>query len=257
MLKPRVIPCLLLRGTGLYKTVRFSDPKYVGDPINAVKIFNEKEVDELLLLDITATPEKREPNYELIGDIAGECFMPLGYGGGVTSLEQIRRLHRMGVEKVSLNTAAFHDRRLVAESCDMFGSSSIVAAIDVKKTLFGKYEVWVGGGKVNTKEDPVRYAEQLAKLGVGEILVNAIDRDGTMTGYDTALLKKVASAVDTPVIACGGAGTLEHIRAALEAGVSAAAAGSMFVFHGKHKAVLINYPPPSELERLQLAQSAP
>jgi cyclase len=256
MLKPRVIPCLLLRGSGLYKTVKFADPKYVGDPINAVKIFNEKEVDELLLMDITATREKREPNYELIGDIAGECFMPLGYGGGVTSLDQIRRLHRVGVEKVSLNTAAFHDRRLVQESCDVFGSSSIVVAIDVKKTLFGKYEVWIGAGKVNTREDPVRYAEELARLGVGEILVNSIDRDGTMIGYDIELLRRVASAVDTPVIACGGAGTLDDIRSAFAAGVSAGAAGSLFVFHGKHRAVLINYPSASELESLQLASSS-
>lgn len=254
MLKPRVIPCLLLRGRGLYKTVKFADPKYVGDPVNAVKIFNEKEVDELLLLDITATPEKREPNYELIGDIAGECFMPLGYGGGVTSVEQIRRLHRMGVEKVSLNSAAFHDRRLVQESCNVFGSSSIVAAIDVKKTLFGKYEVWINAGKTNTREDPIRYAQQLARLGVGEILVNSIDRDGTMAGYDTALLKNVAAAVDTPVIACGGAGSMDHLRDAIaNTGVNAVAAGSMFVFHGKHRAVLINYPPAAELEKLQFS----
>jgi cyclase len=258
MLKPRVIPCLLLRGRGLYKTVKFGDPKYVGDPVNAVKIFNEKEVDELLLLDITATTEKREPNYELIGDIAGECFMPLGYGGAVTSLAQIRRLHRMGVEKVSLNTAAFQDRRLLQESCDVFGSSSIVAAIDVKKTLFGKYEVWINSGKTNTKEDPVRYAEQLAKLGVGEILVNSIDRDGTMAGYDNTLLKNIASAVDTPVIACGGAGTLDHLRDTIaHTGVNAVAAGSMFVFHGKHKAVLINYPTPAQLEGLQLSHATP
>ena len=256
MLKPRVIPCLLLRGRGLYKTVKFADPKYVGDPVNAVKIFNEKEVDELLLLDITATNEKREPNYELIGDIAGECFMPLAYGGGVSSIEQIRKLHRVGVEKVSLNSAAFQDRKLVAESCDVFGSSSIVAAIDVKRTLFGRYEVWINAGRTNTKEDPVRYAEQLAKLGVGEILVNSIDRDGMMGGFDTSLLKSLAGAVDTPVIACGGAGTLDHIREALGAGVSAVAAGSMFVFHGKHKAVLINYPAPAQLGELQLSPAS-
>ena len=249
MLKARVIPCLLLKGRGLYKTVKFANAKYVGDPVNAVKIFNEKEVDELLLLDITATHENREPNYELIADIAGECFMPLGYGGAVTSLEQIRKLHRMGVEKVSMNTAAFNDRRLVQESCDVFGSSSIVAAIDVKKSFLGKYEVWTHGGRINTKEDPVRYAEELARLGVGEILVNSIDRDGVMGGYDVALLKRITAAVDTPVIACGGAGTLEHIREAVtQAHVSAAAAGSLFVFHGKHRAVLINYPTQLQLE---------
>ena len=258
MLKPRVIPCLLLRGRGLYKTVKFSDPKYVGDPVNAVKIFNEKEVDELLLLDITATPEKRGPNYELIGDIAGECFMPLAYGGGVTSIEQVRKLNRVGVEKVSLNSAAFHNRRLVEESCAIFGSSSIVAAIDVKKSLFGRYEVWINSGKTNTKEDPIRYAGQLAKLGVGEILVNSIDRDGTMEGFDLTLLKSISSAVDTPVIACGGGGNLEHLREAIgKTGVNAVAAGSMFVFHGKHKAVLINYPTPAQLEELQLTSVKP
>lgn len=251
MLKPRVIPCLLLRGRGLYKTVKFTDPKYVGDPVNAVKIFNEKEVDELILLDITATPEQRGPNYALIEDIASECFMPLSYGGGVTSMDQVRRLHRLGVEKVSLNTAAFNDRQLVREACDTFGSSSVIAAIDVRKTLFGKYEVWTGCGRVNTKVDPVGYAEELAELGVGEILVNSIDRDGAMAGYDLPLLTKIAARVDTPVIACGGAGSLEHIREVLTgAQVSAVAAGSLFVFHGKHKAVLINYPSPGELEGL-------
>lgn len=253
MLKPRVIPCLLLRGRGLCKTVKFSNPKYVGDPVNAVKIFNEKEVDELLLLDITATLEKREPNYELIGDIASECFMPLTYGGGVTSIEQIRRLHRMGIEKVCLNFSAFNDRDLVEEVCAIFGGSSIVVAIDVKKTLFGKYEVWINSGKTNTKEDPVLYAEQLARLGVGEILVNSIDRDGMMGGFDLTLLKNISSAVDVPVIACGGAGSLDHLREAIRTtSINAVAAGSMFIFHGKHKAVLINYPTPSQLEELQL-----
>jgi cyclase len=252
MLKARIIPCLLLKGRGLYKTVKFSEPKYVGDPVNAVKIFNEKEVDELLVLDIMATKEKREPNFELIGDIAGECFMPLAYGGGVSSIEQIRRLQRVGVEKVSLNSAAFHNRDLVKEACSTFGTSSILATIDVKKSFFGKYEVWINGGKSNTKEDPVRYAEQLARLGVGEILVNSIDRDGTMGGLDTNLLKAIVGAVDTPVIACGGAGNLGHLREGISCGANAIAAGSMFVFHGKHKAVLINYPSAVQLEEIQL-----
>lgn len=257
MLKPRVIPCLLLRGQGLYKTIKFGTPRYVGDPINAVKIFNEKEVDELLLIDIAATREKREPNYQLIGDIAGECFMPLGYGGGVSSLDQIRRLQRVGVEKVALTSAAFKNARLLEESCDVFGSSSIVAGIDVKRTFFGKYEVWIDAGGTNTKEDPRRYAEKLARLGVGEILVNSIDRDGTMAGFDVPLLRQVSSAVDTPVIACGGAGSLEHIHQAIaETGISAAAAGSLFVYQGRHKAVLINYPTPAELQGLHLTPPA-
>lgn len=253
MLKPRVIPCLLLSGRGLYKTVKFNNPKYVGDPVNAVKIFNEKEVDELLLLDITATTENREPNYELIGDIASECFMPLAYGGGIKSIEQIRKLHRVGIEKVCLNTAAYLDPKFVKESCEIFGSSSIVAAMDVKKNFFGRYEVYVSSGKSNTKQDPVAYAKHLERLGVGEIFVNSVDRDGMMSGYDLVLLKSIALSVDTPVIGCGGAGSLEHVKVAIaEAGVNAVAAGSMFVFHGKHKAVLINYPSPIELAGLEL-----
>lgn len=249
MLKTRVIPSLLLRGRGLYKTVRFKDPKYVGDPVNAVKIFNEKEVDEIIVLDISATTEKKEPNFALIEEIASECFMPLGYGGGVTTIDQMRRLYRLGVEKIALNTAAFTDRHLVEAGCKTFGSSSVIASIDTKSTLFGKREVWINGGRVNTRVDPVRYAEQLARLGVGEILVNSIDRDGTMSGYDIELLKMLSAAVDVPIIACGGAGSLEHMQEAVTtAGVPAVAAGSMFVFHGRHRAVLINYPARAELE---------
>ena len=249
MLKTRVIPSLLLRGRGLYKTVRFKDPKYVGDPVNAVKIFNEKEVDEIIVLDISATTEKKEPNFALIEEIASECFMPLGYGGGVTTIDQMRRLYRLGVEKIALNTAAFTDRHLVEAGCKSFGSSSVIASIDTKSTLFGKREVWINGGRINTKVDPVRYAEQLARLGVGEILVNSIDRDGTMSGYDIELLKMLSAAVDVPIIACGGAGSLEHMQEAVTtAGVPAVAAGSMFVFHGRHRAVLINYPARAELE---------
>lgn len=251
MLKTRVIPCLLIRGQGLYKTVKFQNPKYVGDPINAVKIFNQKEVDEIILLDITATTEKRGPNFELIQDIASECFMPLSYGGGVTTIEQMRKLYRLGVEKISLNSAAFHNRQLVLEACHVFGSSSVIVSIDTKKTFLGKYEMWTNGASVNTKTDPLYYAQELAKLGVGEILVNSIDREGTMSGYDVAFIEKLSRSVDTPIIACGGAGTLEHIREVVsQAHVPAVAAGSMFVFHGKHRAVLINYPTRTELEEL-------
>ncbi len=251
MLKTRIIPCLLLRGRGLYKTVKFKNPTYVGDPINAVKIFNEKEVDELILLDITATSERREPHFALIEDIASECFMPLSYGGGVGSMEHMRRLYRLGVEKVALNSAAYTDRRLVEEACATFGSSSVTASIDVRKTFLGKYEVWINAGKTNTKEDPLRYAHALSQAGVGEILINSIDRDGTMSGYDTVFLEQLSSTVNTSIIACGGAGTLAHIReAADKAHVPAMAAGSMFVFHGRHRAVLINYPTQQELDKL-------
>lgn len=251
MLRTRVIPCLLLLGGGLYKTVKFKDPKYVGDPVNAVRIFNEKEVDEILVLDIGATPEKREPDYDVIRDIASECFMPLAYGGGIRSLDQMRKLQRMGVEKVCINSAAFRDPDLVRAACDALGTSSVVAAIDVRRTLFGRYEVWIDGGRTNTKADPVDHAQRLAELGVGEILINSIDRDGTMSGYDVSLIKRIAERVDTPVIACGGAGSLEHVaEVTREGGIGAAAAGSLFVFHGRHRAVLINYPSQKQLESL-------
>ena len=251
MLRTRVIPCLLLRGGGLYKTVKFKEPKYVGDPINAVRIFNEKEVDEILVLDIGASPERREPNFELIRDIASECFMPLAYGGGITSLEQMQKLQRIGVEKVAINSAAFRDPDLVSAACGALGTSSVLAAIDVRRTMLGKYEVWIDGGRVNTKADPVKHAVRLAELGVGEILVNSIDRDGTMSGYDVNLISRISENVDTPVIACGGAGSLEHIQEVTKkGGVEAAAAGSLFVFHGRHRAVLINYPSQRELETL-------
>ena len=251
MLRVRIIPCLLLRNRGLYKTLKFKEPKYVGDPINAVRIFNEKEVDEVIVLDIGATPSGRGPNFELISDIASECFMPLTYGGGITSLEQIRKLQRLGVEKSCLNSAAFNNRRLVRESCDVFGSSSVIAAIDVRKSFFGRHEVWINCGQTNTKADPVRYAEELAKAGVGEILINSIDRDGTMGGYDIELLKRVGAAVNVPIVACGGAGSVQHMLDLVEqAHVSAAAAGSLFVFHGKHRAVLINYPTQAELAQI-------
>lgn len=251
MLRTRVIPCLLLLDGGLYKTVKFKEPKYVGDPVNAVRIFNEKEVDEILVLDIGATSEKRGPDYELIRDIASECFMPLTYGGGIDSLVQMLKLQRLGVEKVSINSAAFRDPSLVRTACKALGSSSVVAAIDVKRTLFGKYEVWIDGGRTNTKTDPVDHADRLAELGVGEILVNSIDRDGTMSGYDVSLIKRIAERVDTPVIACGGAGSLEHLaEITREGGIGAAAAGSLFVFHGRHRAVLINYPSHNQLEAL-------
>lgn len=250
MLTTRIIPCLLLKGSGLYKTVKFKDVKYVGDPINAVKIFNEKEVDELVVLDIEATPKKRGPSFDLIRDIASECFMPLSYGGGITSLAEIRTLHRLGVEKVCINSAALLNPDLVRAACADFGTSSVVGAIDVKRSLFGRYEVWIDGGRTNTKQDPIQHALRLEALGVGEIFLNSIDRDGTMSGYDTDLIKRISSEVSTPIIACGGAGTLEHIKQATEiGGVNAVAAGSMFVFHGKHRAVLINYPSPKDLER--------
>lgn len=249
MLKTRVIPCILLKNSGLVKTVKFDKPKYLGDPINIVKIFNDKEVDELIFLDITSSKENRGPNYNVISDIASECFMPLSYGGGIKSIDEILKLLKIGVEKISLNSATVDNPELVREAASLFGSSAIIVSIDVKKNLFGKHEVYTCGGSYNTKIDPVTHAKNMQNLGAGEILINSIDRDGMMNGYDIKLIEMVSTAVDIPVIACGGAGKLEHFRDAIETGkASAVAAGSMFVYQGPHRAVLISYPSQSELK---------
>lgn len=250
MLKTRIIPCLLLKGQGLVKTVKFRNPKYVGDPINAVKIFNEKEVDELVLLDIDASVEGKRPQIKLISEIASECFMPLSYGGGLRNLEDLRAIFNLGVEKVVINSYAVENPRFVQEASKRYGNQSIVVAIDVEKNSSGKHEIFTLGGKKKTKLDPVAHAKEMEKLGAGEIFLNSIDRDGTMEGYDIELIKKVTESVSIPVIACGGAGKIEDfVEAVRKGGASAVAAGSMFVFHGKHRAVLITYPSIEELEK--------
>lgn len=250
MLMTRVIPCLLLRNQGLVKTVKFKDPKYVGDPINAVKIFNDKEVDELLFLDITATVERKGPPMKVLAEIASECFMPLAYGGGIRSMEDVRQIFAVGVEKVCINTHAVEQPNFIRQASDIFGSQSIVVSIDVKKSLFGKYEVYTHGGTKGTKLDPRDHAVRMEQMGAGELFLNAIDRDGTQQGYDIDLIRTVAAAVRIPVIACGGAGTVAHFREAVkQGGAAAVSAGSMFVFHGKHRAVLISYPGQEELKQ--------
>lgn len=251
MLNVRVIPTLLLRNNGLVKGYRFKGHLYVGDPINAVKIFNEKEVDELVFLDIGATASGNGPNFELLRDIASEAFMPFGYGGGITSCQQIEKLFNLGVEKVVLNTAAFTTPQLIRDASSLAGSQSIVVSIDAKKTLFGGYEAYIASGQRRTKSDPVELAKKAQDLGAGEIIVCSIDQEGTGQGYDRKLLKSVANAVEIPVVASGGAGKLEDFsQAVFECGASAVAAGDMFVFHGKHKAVLITYPKYSDLTNL-------
>jgi cyclase len=256
LLNIRVIPCLLLREGGLVKTTKFASPRYIGDPINAVKIFNDKEVDELMFLDISATPAGRAPNFDLVRDIATEAFMPFGYGGGVTSLDHVKRLVGLGAEKVVLNAAAVATPELISKAAATVGSQSLVVAMDVKQNLFGRYEVVTHSATEKTGLDPVEWARKVAEVGAGEIVVNSVDRDGTMNGYDIRLVHRVASAVDVPVVACGGAGTLAHLReAVIDGGAAAVAAGSMFVFHGKHRAVLITYPTRRELESLFLSQS--
>ncbi|MHA2602278.1 MAG: AglZ/HisF2 family acetamidino modification protein [Candidatus Thorarchaeota archaeon SMTZ1-83] len=249
MLRTRVIPCLLLRDLGLVKTVKFRDPKYVGDPINAVRIFNDKEVDELVFLDITATVDRRQPQFGLIEDIATECFMPFGYGGGIHDIETASRILKLGSEKVVLNTAAVN-LDLIEEAAQVFGSQSVVVSIDAKQNRRGKYQVFTHSGSFNTKKEPRQHARDVEAAGAGEIVLTSIDRDGTMEGYAIDLLESVTNAVNIPVVACGGAGTLEHFReAVIRAKASAVAAGSMFVFHGPHRAVLISYPTQEELKR--------
>lgn len=251
MLNVRVIPTLLLRNNGLVKGCRFKDHRYVGDPINAVKIFNEKEVDELVFLDIGATASGKGPNFDLLRDISSEAFMPFGYGGGITSCQHIEKLFNLGVEKVILNTSAYQSPQLIQEASRLAGAQSVVVSIDVKKTLFGGYEVFVASGQQRTKTDPVEFAKKVQDLGAGEIIVCSIDQEGTGKGYDLKLLKSVCDAVTIPVVASGGAGKLEDFsRAVFECGASAVAAGDMFVLHGKHKAVLITYPKYSDLTNL-------
>lgn len=250
MLQERVIPCLLLRNGGLVKTQKFKDPKYVGDPINAVRILNDKEVDELVFLDITATAAGTGPNFAVLADIASEAFMPFGYGGGITSVDQVERLFALGVEKAIINTAASFDPDLVKASAAIAGNSSVVVSMDVRRSFLGKYSVHTGSGKVDTGRDPVTYAREMEQLGAGEILLQSIDRDGMQTGYDLELIRRVASSLSIPLVAAGGAGSLHDFREAVDAGASAAAAGSYFVFHGKHRAVLITYPEDNELREL-------
>lgn len=247
----RVIPLLLYRNRGLYKSVKFDKHKYIGDPINAVKIFNDKEVDELIFIDIDSSNRDAEPNYELIKEIATECFMPVCYGGRISNVDQIRKILALGIEKVSINKKAVIDPAFIKEAVAEFGSSTIVVSIDVKKNFWSKYEVYVDNGKKNTKLDPFSLAKQMEDMGAGEILINSIDRDGTMNGYDIELIAKLSSSVSIPVIACGGASSLEDFKSAIYKGkASAVAAGSQFVYHGKHNAVLINYPSQSELKLL-------
>ncbi|WP_330115219.1 AglZ/HisF2 family acetamidino modification protein [Pseudomonas sp. JS3066] len=243
MYRSRIIPCLLLQDRGLVKTHKFKNPVYVGDPVNAIKIFNDKEVDELVLLDIKASELGREPDYELIAEVAGECFMPICYGGGIRSLEQARRIFSSGVEKIALNSAALQDVKLISQIAAVYGSQSVVVAIDCKKSLFGKYHVMSHSASKDMKIVPAEWARTVEAAGAGEIFLNSIDRDGTMRGYDLELIESVTHSVSIPVVACGGAGSLADLAEPInKAGASAVAAGSLFVFHGKHKAVLINYP---------------
>ena len=252
MLRPRIIPCLLVRKGGLVKTVNFGASKYVGDPINAVRIFNEKEVDEIIVIDIDASVQGREPNYALIKNLAAECRMPLCYGGGVKTVDQIQRLVGLGVEKVAISSAAIENPQLVHEAAEKVGSQSVSVVLDVKKTgLLGTYRLFTHNGTKNTGEDPVEFAKKMDGLGAGEIVVNNIDRDGMMKGYDHELIGRVRRATNLPLTVLGGAGSLQDIVKIIETfGRIGAAAGSLFVFKGVYRAVLINYPTRVEKDAL-------
>src|SRR5262245_27833857 len=250
VMKTRVIPVLLLRNKGLVKTVKFASPLYIGDPINSVSIFNEKEVDELVFLDISATVNRQEPNFPIIEDIAGEAFMPMAYGGGITSSATIRRIMSLGFEKVILNTITYDNPDVVREAVQIYGSQAVVACIDVKRKWLGGYDLFTHSGNVRRKVSLQEHLVNLISYGVGEIIMNSIDRDGTQSGYDLTIIKTVSAAVPVPVIACGGAGSMDHFVAAVkEGGASAVAAGSLFVYTGRHRAVLINYPDRAELKQ--------
>ena len=255
MLRPRIIPCLLVHKKGLVKTVQFDEGKYVGDPINAVKIFNEKRVDELIVLDIDATRLGEEPDLDMIRKLAAECRMPFCYGGGVKSPEQAKQIIGLGVEKVALSAAAVDDPGLVSEIASELGSQSVIVVLDVKKKRFGKgYEVWTRNGRKNSRLCPLEFSRELVDLGVGELVINSIANDGMMKGYDIPLLRKVKDSVTVPITALGGAGSLEDLKELFgQLGTMGAAAGSLFVFKGPYKAVLINYPDESERSALYAA----
>lgn len=242
----RLIPCLLLSAGRLVKTIQFKNPMYVGDPINAVRVFNDKEVDELIVLDIDSSRNGTPIAYDLLGDLASEAFMPLCYGGGVRAMTEIERLFSLGIEKVAINTASIDRPGLITQASEVFGSQSVVGALDVGRTRFGRERVVVGGGRRRTDRDPVDHARALVAAGAGELVVTSIDREGTREGYDLPLVRKVVSAVDVPVVAVGGAGNMSHVSAVWAEGAAGAGAGTMFVTHGSRRGVLISYPSPKE-----------
>jgi cyclase len=244
MLRPRIIPCLLIQDGGLVKTVKFRDPKYVGDPINAVKIFNEKEADELIVIDIDATVNGVEPNYKQIANLAAECRMPLCYGGGIRTAAQAKKIIALGVEKIAISSAALENPTLITQIAEEIGSQSVVVVLDYKSRMLSKAsEVWTHNGTRNTKRSVLDVALEVENLGAGEIVINSIENDGRMKGYDIDLATKLRQAVHIPITILGGGGSLEDMRNVVAAcGVVGVAAGSFFVFKGSYRAVLISYP---------------
>tara|TARA_B110000003_G_scaffold251476_1_gene265278 strand:- start:1096 stop:1872 length:777 start_codon:yes stop_codon:yes gene_type:complete len=251
MLRSRIIPCLLVSNNGLVKTVKFKNPKYVGDPINAVRIFNEKETDELMILDIDATKFNKEPDYRSIEFWASECRMPLCYGGGIRTVEQAQKIFSLGVEKIALSSEVIKNPTIISSIAKRVGSQSVVVVLDVKKKTFGGYELFTHNGSKSTGLNPVDFAKKCIEEGVGEIVINSIDREGTMQGYDFNLIRKVRNVIDVPMTVLGGAASLNDLGQLInEFGIIGASAGSLFVFKGKYKAVLINYPEKAEKDSL-------
>lgn len=251
MLYPRIIPTLLIHNKGLVKTVKFKEGKYVGDPINAVKIFNEKEVDEIVILDIDASANNTEPDYKLIEKLAFECRMPLCYGGGIKTAEQARQIFSLGVEKIAISSVSIQNPQIITEIAERVGNQSVVVVMDVKKKMLGGYEVMIHNAKKSTGVNPINFATEAEKLGAGEIVINSIDNDGMMKGYDLNLINKIREVISIPLTVMGGAGSYEDIGEVIkEHGIIGAAAGSLFVFKGKYRAVLINYPTNKEKEEL-------
>lgn len=250
LINKRIIPVLLLKNEGLYKTCQFSDPTYVGDPINIIRIFNEKEVDELILLDITPETKQNGPNFALLEKLAGECFSPLAYGGGITNSAQAEQILNLGFEKIVLGKSLAENETLVQTLTQNFGSQAIVACVEVKKNLLSKYQVYTNNGRDKLNIDLISYLKRAQDLGVGEIFINDISRDGTLKGYDLNLYKEISQHINVPLIACGGAHSEENLVSVLNSGASAAAAGSLFVFQGIHKAVLISYTNQNKLRKL-------
>ena len=244
MLRSRIIPCLLIHNKGLVKTVNFKNPKYVGDPINAVKIFNEKEVDELIVLDIDATKENRGPNLKMIKSLANECRMPFCYGGGITTVEQAKKIINLGAEKVALSYSALNNIRLCQEIGDVIGNQSVVVVLDVKKKkIFGGYDIYTHNGTKKSNWKLNDFISKLEEIGIGEIVINSIDNDGVMQGYDLPLIESIREKCSMPITVIGGAGSIQHIKDLISKfKIIGAAAGSLFVFKGKYRAVLINYP---------------
>tara|TARA_B110000879_G_C11082154_1_gene475308 strand:+ start:295 stop:1065 length:771 start_codon:yes stop_codon:yes gene_type:complete len=251
MSRLRIIPVLLTDHRKMVKGKKFSNHKYIGDPVNALKIFNDKQVDELLLLDISATNQLREPDYKFLEEIASEAFFPLAYGGGINSVAQIEKLMRIGIEKIVLGTSAFLNPNLVKEASAAVGAQSVIVSVDYKNPLIGKSQVFVKNGKKKTRIGPLEYAKKMEQLGAGELIITSIDREGVGNGYDLKLLASISKSVTIPVVASGGAGNLSDFVAVKNCGhVHAISAGSMFVYYGPHKAVLINYPSYEEIDNL-------